>query len=256
MSPHLMEQLSPYSEWLSFAWAGIMDAFDPCGLTVLLFFVAFFTFRACPRFSITVGGAFFVGSFFLTTLFLQFGYFEGFRQLEMFSLMARVVFMFLGVLSVGLGVLNLADWWNYLKTKNPDDVRLKMPLYRANLSSMPVQGHVYFVTLRLMFAAILGGFMASLLKSIWFGKIYFPHFSTILGATGQRQMVAAGIILYTITTVLPLLFLFLWMLKRSRLNQWVGMGERNFSKIKIIFSAMFLGVGFGLLFAFTRISQG
>ena len=242
---------------LPFLKAGLLDSLTPCTFTALVFFVALFYFVSFKKQEIAVLGICFVLSVFLTNIFVELGTFEPFRNLELFSLISKSLYLFIGFLAVILGLFNLSDWWSYLRFHDPAKFIIKTPMILESKSRM-ADGQIINQSLKektgflfgLGFAAVVSGFFIALLKSTCQGQLYLPVFVSLFETPAFKMKAITYVILYSLLSVFPFFLVLFFILSRASLRKLAKVFDGHVSKFKIISAAVFLGLGFGLIFMF------
>jgi hypothetical protein len=230
--------------------AGLIDGINPCAFTVLVFFISFLAFAGYKRQQIIILGSFFILAVFITYILIGIGLFEFFRRLEVFYLISHIVYIGTAVLAIVLGVISLYDYWIFKKTNDPEKIKLKLPALvkqqihqvirdttgtreRPDLKSAP--------NLRLAIAALSSGFIVSILESICTGQVYLPTIVYVLGFSKMQAQALGYLLLYNF------MFIFVVGLLGMTSEGFTQMARRHMAKVKLITSAVFFGLGIGLL---------
>ena len=242
---------------LPFMAAGFIDGINPCSFAVLVFFIALLSCIDYREKEILVLGICFITAVFTTTLLLELGLFEAWRNLEIYSLLSRVTYLFVAGLSIILGLLNLYDWRLYLRSSDPSKFLLKLPTIlrtdtqgtAADEAKTSLRGLIYW--LRLGALTALGGFLIAFLVASCRGHLYLPTLVSMLGSEDQKVKIIASAVLYNFMAILPLLLVFLLVLHGVRTGKFTKTLQANLSKVKIIHAAVFIGLGLGLFYLFS-----
>ncbi|HOW34917.1 MAG TPA: hypothetical protein PL155_00675 [Candidatus Omnitrophota bacterium] len=229
-------------DFITIFLAGLIDSVNPCALAVWAYLIAYIFFVNYSRRQILLFGNFFILGIFLSTLLIEWGAFGVFRNLEVFSVITNTAHAFLGVLAVVLGILNFYDWIICRKTGDCErSIFLKIGAGRSGGIHGP--GKVLFI-------AILGGFVFGILSSAGRGYPYFPVAVGMLVEQGRIFKAVVGVALYSLALIIPLPVILILLLKGLKGRNPADFVKIYFSKVKIISAAVFLGLGLGLLFMF------
>jgi hypothetical protein len=241
---------------LAVVGAGLIDGFNPCAFTVLVFFISFLTFAGYNRQQIIILGSFFILAVAVTYVLIGLGLFEFFRRLEVFYFLSHLVYLLTAILALILGGFSLYDYWIFKKTNNPEAIKLKLPEFvkqqihkvirektdtrgRPDLKSAP--------KLKLAMAALTSGFVVSILESICTGQMYLPTIIYVLGFAKLKMRAIGYLLLYNLMFILPLVGVFMLGLFGMTSEGFAKLARRHLATIKIITSAVFFGLGIGLL---------
>jgi len=236
--------------------AGLIDGINPCAFTVLVFFISFLSFAGYNRKQIIILGAFFIFAVFITYILIGVGLFEFFRRLEVFYFFSKLVYIITAVIALILGAFSLYDYWVFKKTKNPEAIKLKLPSFVKNQihkvirDKTDMRGKVDIKSipkLKLAFAALSSGFIVSILESICTGQMYLPTIIYVMGFAKWRLKAISYLLLYNLMFILPLVGIFMLGLFGMTSEGFAKLAQRHIAKIKIITSAIFFGLGIGLL---------
>ncbi len=237
--------------------AGLIDGINPCAFTVLVFFMSFLAFVGYKKRQMFILGSFFILTVFITYLLIGFGLLEFFRKLEIFSFLAKIAYYLTAVLALVFGALSFYDYLVYKKSNDPEKVFLKLPeiikkrihaAIREKTDRRTDAALAKGSLIRLIFAALSSGFIVSILESVCTGQMYLPTIIYILGVEHLRARALLYLILYNLMFILPLLFIFALALWGITSETFSKIAKNHLAKVKIATSAVFLGLGLGLLF--------
>ncbi|MDP2939268.1 MAG: DUF1573 domain-containing protein [Candidatus Omnitrophota bacterium] len=241
--------------------AGLIDGINPCAFTVLVFFMSFLAFVGYNKQQMFILGSFFILAVFITYLLIGVGLFELFRKLEVFALLSKIIYFLTAILALVLGIFSFYDWWIYKKTKDPERITLKLPdIIKRQIHSVikeKVDARRNVVLLKgagfkLAIAALSSGFIVSILESVCTGQLYLPTIVYVLGIEHLRLRAVLFLFLYNLMFILPLIIIFLFALWGMTSESFAKLAKTHLAKIKIATSAVFLGLGLGLLFIIRR----
>lgn len=220
-------------------WAGL----TPCAFLNIVFFAFVFLYLPLTRKKKDLAGVVFILSIFGTYYFLELGVFEAFRQSEIFEILVRGFYLLSGVVLVILGSMSLYDWYFLKRYRSDEKILLKFP----GTVNSPEKNNLAHLARLLIFPGI-SGFLMALLSSHCRGYLTL---SSILSLVIDGQMKVKTVVynsLYNIMSVLPLILVFC--LLKSGMFQKIA--SSNIARAKIMSSGVLLGLGFGLLFMFSR----
>ncbi len=246
---------------LAVAGAGLIDGINPCAFTVVVFFISFLALQGYRKMEMALTGAFFIITVFLTYLLVGVGLFDGLYRISGFWIIAKVINLALGILSLALGAFSIYDLIKYLKTKESQGMILQLPksvkdrihsLIRFHYQN-PLRHQAERPKLRifqLIITAVITGFLVSLLEAVCTGQLYLPTIAFILKASDLKFRAVFLLLLYNIMFVIPLVAVFLLAL--------MGLTSANFSQfmrkymiwIKILMAVIFLNLGWLLIWRF------
>lgn len=241
---------------LAVVGAGLIDGINPCAFTVLVFFISFLTFAGYNRQQIVILGSFFILAVAATYILIGLGLFEFFRRLEIFYFLSHLVYLLTAILALILGGFSLYDYWIFKKTNNPEAIRLKLPafvkqqIHKVIKEKTDTRGRPDFKTapkFKLAMVALSCGFIVSILESICTGQMYLPTIIYVLGFAKLKARAIGYLLLYNLMFILPLVGVFMLGLFGMTSEGFARLARKHMAKVKIVTSAVFFGLGIGLL---------
>lgn len=239
--------------------AGAVNGINPCLLSVVVFFLSVLLFNGYERKAIAVAGSVFIATVFVSSFIIGLGMLESFRQLERFEFLAKGFFYSVAIAAVVCGFLSLYDWWVYLKTADAKRFILKLPfiakqkihqVIRDNLAKAAKEEKLFWA--RLVGWTVVTGFLATLFEVACTGQLYLPAVVYMLKANQLAGRAFFYLFLYNLAFIVPASVIFRVCLVRMASPQFIDTAVTHLSKIKIIHSALFLAIGFGLFFVISR----
>jgi thiol-disulfide isomerase/thioredoxin len=237
---------------LAILLAGLMEGLNPCALATLVFFISYLTMVGRTRKEIFWVGMGFTGAGFVTHLLLGLGILGFIQHLSFLPLFSRIVYFITFVFSLFLGIFSLYDYMQ-LKRGRPSRMTLQVPdslkkrIHRiirtregeleANKEGKPA---------RFLFAAMVIGFIVTLLQSTCTSQVYLPTILFVTNIPSLRDSAIFYLILYNIVYILPLVAIFgivYWGTTSEQLSFFL---QRRTSTIKL-FTALFFFVLAGIL---------
>lgn len=231
--------------------AGLIDGVNPCAFTLLVFFISFLNFVGYRKRELLLLGIVFIFSVFLTYILIGIGLFKFIQSLEVFNLLSRIIYLAVAWLTIILGMYSIYDWYIYKKTGNPDELKLKLPQFiklRIQRIVQDASRDRNRTLVELALAVFLSGFIVSLLESVCTGQTYVPTIAYILKTSSLRSKAFFYLVLYNLMFILPLVIIFLAMLRGVTSEMFSKIARRHLGTIKLLTAALFFLLGVLLLF--------
>jgi hypothetical protein len=199
---------------LAILLAGLIEGLNPCALATLIFFISYLTMIGQKRKEIFMVGMGFSGSSFITHLLLGFGILSFLQHFSFFPLFSRVVYLITFVFSFFLGVFSLYDYIQ-LKRGRPSKMTLQVPNFLKKrihriirVRSSELEEKKGNQSSRFLLAAVLIGFIVTLLQSTCTSQVYLPTLLFVTNIPSLRESAVLYLILYNLIYILPLLVIF------------------------------------------------
>ncbi|MFA6357987.1 MAG: hypothetical protein WCY09_04910 [Candidatus Omnitrophota bacterium] len=238
--------------------AGLQDGINPCAFTVIVFFISFLALQGYRKKELVLIGAAFIFSVFLTYLCIGLGIFNFFYQFKGFWIIFRLFNVVIGCLSILFGIFAVYDFIKFKKTGSTDQLVLQLPKsIKARIHK--VVGFFYRLTpdekqnntrpklLKLVFSALVTGFLVSLLEAVCTGQVYLPTISFVLKTTALKLQALGYLLLYNIMFVIPLIVIFIFALFGTSSVQFSSFLKRHLGLIKIFMALLFFSLGVFLI---------
>jgi cytochrome c biogenesis protein CcdA len=161
----------------------------------------------------------------------------------------------IGVLSIVLGILCIYDLYKYKATGSAENMLLQLPKpvkdkihsvigmhYRKAKDDMATR-HIF----RLILAALVTGFLVSLLEAVCTGQLYVPTIAFILKTSHLKAQALGYLVLYNLMFVAPLFVIFLAALFGVTSGDFAGLMKKHLPTIKILMAAVFFVLGIILI---------
>jgi len=238
--------------------AGLIDGINPCAFTVIVFFLSFLALQGYRRRELFLIGMVFIFTVFLTYILIGLGVFGFLYRLKSFWKVAKTFNFSVGVFSIALGGFAVYDFLKFKKTGKTEGLLLQLPAavknqihsiigmhYRqASGSRQPFQGkHVF----KLLFSALVTGFLVSLLEAVCTGQVYLPTITFVLKTTDIKLEALSYLLLYNLMFIMPLLVIFFFALMGVTSRQFSELLKRNMLVIKILMAGLFFTLGIFLI---------
>ncbi|MDD5565916.1 MAG: hypothetical protein PHG31_03360 [Candidatus Omnitrophica bacterium] len=236
--------------------AGLIDGINPCAFTVIVFFISFLGLQGYRKRELIIIGLSFICSVFVTYLLIGLGLFGFLYQLKGFWFIARIANYGIGLLSIGLGIAALADFFTFKRTASSEGLFLQLPkpiknrinkiigLHYRGRADQAAQKNVLLIIL----TAFVTGFLVSLLEAVCTGQVYLPTITFVLKTTSLKARAFFYLILYNFMFIIPLLAVFILALLGITSNQFSLFLKRNLLVIKILMAILFFSLGIIIIF--------
>lgn len=232
--------------------AGLIDGFNPCAFTVLVFFISFLTFAGYKKRELAVLGITFILAVFATYVLIGLGLFKFIRSLELFGFLSRIIYLSIAGLAIILGVYSLYDWYIYNKTKDPQRIKLRLPDFIKRRTQKIIQDSARDknkTMIELVITVFLSGFLVSLLESICTGQTYVPTIAYVVKEPSLRASALGFLALYNIMFILPLAVILIAALKGVSSETFSKIARGHLGTIKLLTAGLFFLLGVLLLLA-------
>ncbi|MCM8765672.1 MAG: hypothetical protein NC920_02350 [Candidatus Omnitrophica bacterium] len=231
--------------------AGLIDGINPCAFTTLIFFLSFLTFAGYNKKQVVYLGSFFILAVFLTYFLLGLGVFKFILKLKFYGLLAEIFYYLVGVLVLVLAFLNFYDFYRFKKTKNIEEIKLKLPgIIKWRIQEVigkgyrKEKGELSPRLFNLVFLSLVIGFIVSILESVCTGQVYLPTITFITRVQELRKKAIVFLLFYNLMFILPLLLIFLLVLYGLTSERFAKFAQRHIGKIKLVTALFFLGLFF------------
>jgi len=251
----LVSRLRSFS-LLGIICAGLVDGFNPCAFTVIVFFISFLTFQKYRKRDILVTGLCFIFAVFLTYLLIGLGLFRILYSLRVFYFLSRLFYILIAALAFLLGIFTVYDILKFKATQKAEDMFLKLPErlkyyihYIIGLKYRPTEKDVRGnnSTLRLVITALVVGSMVSVIELVCTGQLYLPTITFVLKISPLRLQALTYLIIYNIMFVIPLLLVFFFALAGMSSGEFSKFAQKHMILIKALMAVLFFGLGLILI---------
>jgi len=228
----ILQRFKGFTPWVV-AGAGVLDGLNPCAFATIIFMVNLLMVLGHNRRKILEIGITYSIAVFITYLLLGLGLFHVWQTLTVYQVFSRIVYGIMATVLLIFAMLSIKDAIQYKKDKKETEFSLGLPKgFRVKINQYLKKS---FSEKKLIFAAILSGFVISLLEAGCTGQIYLP---TIMYIARQSSSMRAFLylILYNAFFIIPLLVVFFGVYYGSQSKALVHFGRKN-----ILFSKLALG---------------
>jgi len=232
----IFNRFKGFTPWVV-AGAGVLDGLNPCAFATIIFMVNLLMVIGHSRRRIFEIGLTYSLSVFVTYLLLGLGLFQIWQTLSAYQIISRVIYGVMASLLIIFAILSIKDAIQYRKDKKETEFSLGLPKgFRIKINQYLKKS---FSEKKLIVAAILSGFVISLLEAGCTGQIYLP---TIMYIARESTSLRAFsfLILYNIFFIIPLLVVFIGVYYGSQSKALVGFGRKNILFSKLAMGALFL----------------
>jgi hypothetical protein len=239
---------------LAILLAGLVEGMNPCALATLVFFISYLTMVGRKRKEIFWVGMGFSGTGFVTHLLLGLGILSFIQHLSFLPLFSRIVYLITFLFALFLGIFSLYDYIQ-LKRGQPSKMKLQVPdflkkrihkIIRTRSGGLETEAESRFS--RLLLAAVVIGFIVTLLQSTCTSQVYLPTILFVTNIPSLRGSAVLYLILYNLVYITPLLVIFgivYWGVTSEQLAYFL---QKRASTIKLLTSLFFFVLA-GILIA-------
>jgi len=233
---------------LAILLAGLVEGLNPCALATLVFFISYLTMVGRTRKEIFWVGMGFTGTGFFTHLLLGLGILGFVQHLSFLPLFSRIVYLITFGFSLFLGIFSLYDYAQ-LKRGRSSRMTLQVPdflkkrihrIIRAREGELEAGKEVK--PTRFLFAAMVIGFIVTLLQSTCTSQVYLPTILFVTNIPSLRDSAVFYLILYNIIYILPLLTIFGIVYWGTTSQQLAFFLQRRTSTIKLLTALFFFAL--------------
>lgn len=239
-SSHLLELFKKFGI-LTVIGAGLIDGYNPCAITVLIFFISLLALRGkSKREMLFVGTAFTLGIG-ISYLMLGVGLFQIISRWKYFEYISRWVYLATAIVTLTLVVLTFSD---YIKAKRGNTKDMTLQLSTAEKKTIHSLLRNPRVASGLIFSFLVA-FPVSIVEFSCTGQTYLPTIVYIFSMDNLKAKALLYLVLYNLMFVLPLVAIVAIAYKGAtseRITKWF---TKNISQIKL-----YTGIIFVLLFSY------
>ena len=227
------------------AVGGLLDGFNPCAISTLIFFMSVLTVAKASRKTRLLVGISFISASFLVYTGLGLGFLFAFRQAPNFPLVKKITEIGLGLCMIPLAVLSFRDAFRFRKSQRPDDVTLQIP------KNIKTSIHSFMNSRLGVGGPILGGLVTgagvTILESVCTGQSYVPVLMYMLKTDSSSLWIWSLLITYNLLFVLPLAAVFVCFHRGMQLKALIDWSKRNLVVVKILLGLFFTAMAILLL---------
>jgi len=222
--------------------AGLIDGFNPCAFTVIVFFISYLAFVGRRGRDILLIGIVFAASVLLTYFLIGLGLLSFVRYL---GAAGRWVTLGVAVLAVLFGVVSLYD---YLRGRKEGEARSTLGLPRSITRRIHQAIREKTKTRRFIAAAAVLGVIIASLELGCTGQVYLPTITFVARSGGDRAKAVLFLAAYNLMFIVPLLVVFAVAYAGTGSEKLVEFGNKHTNGLKLMMSVTFFAMA-ALLFA-------
>lgn len=226
--------------------AGLVDGINPCAFAVIVFFISFLSVYKYNRKEIILVGSAYCGSVFIAYILIGLGLFNFLYKMSSFYYVMWGFKWLTVILCAVFLILSLYDFIVYQITKNADKVILQLGKgYKEKIHKIIR----YFLrdknksAFRLFCAAVVVGFLVSLIEAVCTGQVYLPTIAVILKEANQDFWRAMLYLLtYNLMFIVPLVIIFALSLLGYESKTFNDFLRKHLGLTKLALCLLFLGL--------------
>lgn len=226
------------------AGAGLVDGINPCAFAVIVFFISFLSVYKYEKREIIAVGTAYCAAVFIAYVLLGLGAFQFLYALQGFYYVMWGLKIITVALCVVFLLLSAYDCWHYYRTKDASGLILQLPVkYKTFIHKVM---HTFLKdrsksTWRLGAAALVVGFVVSLVEAVCTGQVYLPTIVVVLKEAGDNFWRAAEFLLvYNVMFIVPLVLVFGLALAGYESSTFGGWLKKHLGLAKILLCGVFL----------------
>jgi thiol-disulfide isomerase/thioredoxin len=216
--------------------AGLINGSNPCAFAALIFFISYLTLVGRKRREIFWVGMGFSGTVFVTYLLIGFGILSFIQHLSFLPLFSRIVYLITMAIALLLGIYSLYDYV-LLKRGRASEMKLQLPNFLKKRIHQIIRKESQ--STRYFLAAMVAGFIISLLEFTCTGQVYLPTILFVINTPSLRASAISYLLLYNFMFITPLLIIFgvvHWGVTSEQLASFL---QKRASTIKLLTSLFF-----------------
>ena len=226
--------------------AGLVDGINPCAFAVIVFFISFLSVYKYSKKEIILVGSAYCGAVFIAYILIGLGLFNFLYKMSSFYYVMWG-FKWLTILLCALFfVLSLYDFLVYQITKKSEKVILQLGKNNKERVHKIIR---YFLrdknksAFRLFCAAVVVGFLVSLIEAVCTGQVYLPTIAVILKEANQDFWRAMLYLLtYNLMFIVPLVIIFALSLLGYESKSFNEFLRKHLGLTKLALCLLFLGL--------------
>jgi cytochrome c biogenesis protein CcdA len=236
----ILKRFKGFTPWVV-AGAGVLDGLNPCAFATIIFMVNLLMVLGHSRKRILEIGFTYSLSVFVTYLLLGLGLFQIWQTISAYQIISRIIYGVMASILIIFAFFSIKDAIQYRKDKKETEFSLGLPKgFRVKINQYLKRS---FSEKKLIVAAILSGFVISLLEAGCTGQIYLPTIMYIARESTSLR-VFFYLFLYNVFFIIPLLVVFLGVYYGSQSKALVGFGRKNILFSKLALGALFIILSF------------
>ena len=240
----IFRRFEGFTPWVIIG-AGFLDGLNPCAFATIVFMVNLLLLLGHSRRRILEIGLTYSITVFVTYLLLGLGLFQFWHVLSAYQTASRILYLIMALLLLVFAALSIKDAIQYKKKGKETDMTLGLPESWKRRINQYLKNS--FTEKNLVVAAILSGFVISLLEAGCTGQVYLPTIMYIARETPYRWQALGYLLLYNAFFILPLLVVFFAIFWGSQSKALVDFARKNIVFSKIALAILFVCLSLLLL---------
>jgi len=225
--------------------AGLLDGFNPCAISTLIFFLSVLTIaKASRRVRFLVGFSFILASY-LVYMSIGVGFLYAIRSLPNFNTVKMVMEAVIGLAMIPLAYLSFRDSFRFRKSQRADEVTLQIP------DKVKRKIHTFTRSKIGWGGPVIGGFVVgtvvTILESVCTGQSYLPTLMYVLEQNPSNLIAWFLLALYNLFFILPLIVIFVLFQRGADIPSLLEWSKKNLVVIRILFGLFFTAMAIFLL---------
>ncbi len=222
--------------------SGLADGINPCAIATLVFFMSLLSVSHIHGRKLLLVGISFCAASFATYVLIGFGVLRVFHVLKDFRYLRDAVDLSMMTFLCVASILSFRDAYRYSKSRNPNDVILKLPGRITTLMHIIMKKGLGMGSL--MIGGVSIGIFVTALESVCTGQVYVPTLLLIIKSGGFSATAWNYLLLYNVMFIVPLVLVLSLAYLGLSSQRLLALSRRN-----VVVSKMLLGVLFVLLLA-------
>lgn len=218
--------------------AGLIDGYNPCAFTVLIFFVSFLLLKKKSRKEILLVGASFIIGFGVSYFLLGIGLFNVISKWKYFDEISKWVYLATAVVTFVFAVMTISDYFKVKKGKAKEMALQLSNTEKKTIHSLlrnpKVQGTAIF--------SFLVSFPVSIVSFSCTGQTYLPTIVYIYSIPSLKAKATAYLILYNVMFVLPLIIIVYLVYRGASSEKITEWFKRNLATVKLWTGVVFFAL--------------
>jgi cytochrome c biogenesis protein CcdA len=230
---------------------GLLDGVNPCAFAVIVFFISFLSVYGYNRREIVYVGSAYCLSVFGVYFLLGLGVFKTLYLISGFYTVIKIFYWAVAGLCFLFFGFSIYDLIKYLKTGKSEGMLLQLPksfkiainkLFGKYLRAKSGSG-----IFKLTIAALVVGFLVSLIEAVCTGQVYVPVLAFISKEPQLKTKAIFYLALYNVMFIMPLVLVFVLSVLGYKSKSFDSFLKKHLALIKVLLALVFLGLGLMLL---------
>ncbi len=218
--------------------AGLIDGYNPCAFTVLIFFISFLLLRKKSRREILVVGSSFIVGFGVSYFLLGIGLFNVISKWKYFDEISKWVYLATAIITFVFALFTISDYFK-AKQGRAKDMTLQLSgvekkTIHSLLRNPRVQGTAIF--------SFIISFPVSIVSFSCTGQTYLPTIVYIYSIPSLKARATLYLLLYNIMFVLPLIIIVYVVYRGASSQKITDWFKQNLATVKLWTGVVFFAL--------------